>query len=211
MAYAGERFVNSLLNAMGGEDDVVHCAYVQSDVSEAKYFASQILLGVSSFLTTVQHAACHKSTALQRQAENTAPCIDSFSKLKREEKLKCLVALCDILLRKEKNMRVFFVSGHSFLDLFSHFSPFHAIFNFSVFKRSFFSSLAAIKKKKKKKISDLLAQGRGYITLVFFQKNGIEKILGLGKLLDFETNLIKKAMPELKANIQKGEDFILKN
>lgn len=87
MAYAGARFVNSILDAMSGEDDVVECAYVKSEETEAKYFASPIVLG----------------------------------------------------------------------------------------------------------------------------KNGVEKNLGLGKLLEFEANLIKKALPELKASIQKGEDFILKN
>ena len=39
------------------------------------------------------------------------------------------------------------------------------------------------------------------------QKNGVEKNLGLGKLTDFEVDLIKAAMPELKKNIQKGEEF----
>ncbi len=45
---------------------------------------------------------------------------------------------------------------------------------------------------------------------LFFQRNGVEKNLGLGKLIDSEVDLIKKAMPELKKNIQKGEDFVLK-
>ena len=37
-----------------------------------------------------------------------------------------------------------------------------------------------------------------------------EKNLGIGKMMEFEVNLVKAAMPELKKNIQKGEDFILK-
>lgn len=41
-----------------------------------------------------------------------------------------------------------------------------------------------------------------------FQKEGIEKNLGMGKLIDFEVNLLKTAMPELIANIQKGEEFV---
>ena len=50
------------------------------------------------------------------------------------------------------------------------------------------------------------------VTCIFsIQKNGIEKNLGLGKLLEFEANLVKKAIPELKASIQKGEDFLNKN
>uniref|UniRef100_A0A2C9JIA1 Malate dehydrogenase n=1 Tax=Biomphalaria glabrata TaxID=6526 RepID=A0A2C9JIA1_BIOGL len=42
-------------------------------------------------------------------------------------------------------------------------------------------------------------------------KNGIEKNLGIGKLLDYERNLITAAMPELLANIKKGEEFVAKN
>jgi len=43
------------------------------------------------------------------------------------------------------------------------------------------------------------------------QKNGIEKNLGLGKLNDYEVNLIKAALPELDKNIAKGEEFLSKN
>lgn len=43
------------------------------------------------------------------------------------------------------------------------------------------------------------------------QKNGIEKNLGIGKLLDYERNLVTLAMPELLANIKKGEEFVAKN
>ena len=39
------------------------------------------------------------------------------------------------------------------------------------------------------------------------QKNGVEKNLGLGKLVDIEVDLIKAAIPELKKNIEKGEEF----
>lgn len=53
-------------------------------------------------------------------------------------------------------------------------------------------------------------EAKYFSTPVLLGKNGVEKNLGLGKLLDYEVNLIKGAMPELKANIQKGEDFILK-
>jgi len=45
MAYAGARFTFSLLRAMKGEQGVVECAYVKSDVTEATYFATPILLG----------------------------------------------------------------------------------------------------------------------------------------------------------------------
>lgn len=42
------------------------------------------------------------------------------------------------------------------------------------------------------------------------QPNGIQKNLGLGKLSDFENELLVAAIPELKKNIQKGEDFVNK-
>lgn len=45
MAYAGARFVNSLLDAMAGEEGVVECAFVRSDETEAKYFATPLVLG----------------------------------------------------------------------------------------------------------------------------------------------------------------------
>lgn len=42
-------------------------------------------------------------------------------------------------------------------------------------------------------------------------KNGIEENLGLPKLNAFEEGLLKAAIPELKTNIQKGEEFVKNN
>jgi len=42
-------------------------------------------------------------------------------------------------------------------------------------------------------------------------KNGIEENLGLPKLNAFEQELLKAAIPELKKNIQKGEEFVKNN
>ncbi|XP_058789643.1 malate dehydrogenase, mitochondrial [Phymastichus coffea] len=86
MAYAGARFAFSLIRALNGESNVIECSYVRSNVTEAKYFSTPILLG----------------------------------------------------------------------------------------------------------------------------KNGVEKNLGLGKLSKFESKLLDAAIPELKKNIQKGEDFVSK-
>lgn len=47
MAYAGARFAISLIRALRGEKGVVECAYIRSDLTEAKYFATPLLLGVS--------------------------------------------------------------------------------------------------------------------------------------------------------------------
>jgi len=49
-----------------------------------------------------------------------------------------------------------------------------------------------------------------FATPILLGPNGVEKNLGLGSLLDFERNLLNAAMPELKANIKKGEDFVNK-
>lgn len=45
---------------------------------------------------------------------------------------------------------------------------------------------------------------------LLFQKNGIVKNLGMGKLSAYEEDLVKAAIPELKASIKKGEDFVNK-
>lgn len=41
-----------------------------------------------------------------------------------------------------------------------------------------------------------------------FQKKGLEKNLGIGKITPFEEKMIAEAIPELKASIKKGEDFV---
>lgn len=40
------------------------------------------------------------------------------------------------------------------------------------------------------------------------QKKGIEKNLGIGKLSPFEEKMVAEAVPELKASIKKGEEFV---
>jgi len=47
MAYAAARFTDSLIKGMGGQEGVVECAFVSSDVTECKYFATPIVLGPS--------------------------------------------------------------------------------------------------------------------------------------------------------------------
>lgn len=50
-----------------------------------------------------------------------------------------------------------------------------------------------------------------FSTPLVLGKNGLEKNLGLGKLSDYEQQLLKAAIPELKKNIKKGEDFVNKS
>ncbi|XP_041092566.1 malate dehydrogenase, mitochondrial [Polyodon spathula] len=45
MAYAGARFVFSLLDAMNGKEGVVECAFVRSEETECTYFSTPLLLG----------------------------------------------------------------------------------------------------------------------------------------------------------------------
>ena len=45
MAYAAARFTYSLIKAMNGKEGVVECAYVASNVTEATYFSTPLLLG----------------------------------------------------------------------------------------------------------------------------------------------------------------------
>jgi len=45
MAYAAARFTDSLIKGMNGAEGVVECAYVASDVTEAKYFSTPLILG----------------------------------------------------------------------------------------------------------------------------------------------------------------------
>merc|ERR1712121_343113 len=45
MAYAGARFAFSVIRALNGEEGVVECAYIRSDLTEATYFSTPIVLG----------------------------------------------------------------------------------------------------------------------------------------------------------------------
>jgi len=45
MAYAGASFTSRLLQALNGQEGIVECAFVQSDVTSAPFFASEIELG----------------------------------------------------------------------------------------------------------------------------------------------------------------------
>ncbi|XP_075709102.1 malate dehydrogenase, mitochondrial [Rhinoderma darwinii] len=47
MAYAGARFVFSLLDAMNGKEGVIECAFVRSEETESIYFSTPLLLGKS--------------------------------------------------------------------------------------------------------------------------------------------------------------------
>nr|UDB72881.1 malate dehydrogenase isoform X1 [Hemiscorpius lepturus] len=49
-----------------------------------------------------------------------------------------------------------------------------------------------------------------FSTPLLLGSNGVAKNLGIGKLSPYEADLLKTALPELKANIKKGEEFVKK-
>ena len=57
MAFAGNRFISSVLEALAGETGVVECAFVRSDETEAKYFSTPVLIGVSVLIFLYPSAA----------------------------------------------------------------------------------------------------------------------------------------------------------
>jgi len=50
-----------------------------------------------------------------------------------------------------------------------------------------------------------------FSTPLLLGPEGMEKNLGMGKLIEYEAQLVSAAMPELKGNIQKGIDFVANN
>lgn len=53
-----------------------------------------------------------------------------------------------------------------------------------------------------------VTEAKYFANPVVLGKNGVEKNLGLGQMLDYERNLVNAAMPELLSNIKKGEEFV---
>jgi malate dehydrogenase len=58
MAYAGARFAISLLRGLKGDQGVVECAYVKSDVTEASYFSTPLLLEKTGLRRTWGLGSC---------------------------------------------------------------------------------------------------------------------------------------------------------
>ncbi|KAL5960544.1 Malate dehydrogenase mitochondrial, partial [Taenia solium] len=52
-----------------------------------------------------------------------------------------------------------------------------------------------------------VAETEFFASPVLLGPNGVEKVFGAGKLNEYEVELLKKAMPELKKSIQKGKEF----
>jgi len=51
-------------------------------------------------------------------------------------------------------------------------------------------------------------EAKYFSTPLLLGPNGVEKNLGIGKLIEYEVGLIKEALTELESNIKKGEDFV---
>jgi len=76
MAYAGARFTISMLRAMAGEEGVVECSYVASNLTDATYFATPCLLGKDGLAKnlglppmTAYETAAVKAAVTQLQGE----------------------------------------------------------------------------------------------------------------------------------------------
>jgi len=54
-------------------------------------------------------------------------------------------------------------------------------------------------------------EAKYFSTPLLLGRNGVEKNLGIGKLIEYEAKLVKNAMKELNGSIKKGEDFVHKN
>ncbi|KAH9516138.1 malate DEHYDROGENASE, NAD-dependent [Dermatophagoides farinae] len=59
--------------------------------------------------------------------------------------------------------------------------------------------------------SDVIADCSYFSTPLQLGPNGLAKNLGIGKMNKYEEEMIQKAIPELKASIKKGEDFVSSN
>lgn len=75
MAYAGARFGISLIRALNGESGIIECAYVRSNVTDAKYFSTPVLLSVSkgiykNKLRDCESIYCQHFTKIYLQTEN---------------------------------------------------------------------------------------------------------------------------------------------
>lgn len=60
MAFAAARFCFTLLEALKGGEGQVECAYIKSDETEATYFSTPLLLGVSVFRYVLVDTWCIK-------------------------------------------------------------------------------------------------------------------------------------------------------
>jgi malate/lactate dehydrogenase len=70
MAFAGARFAFALCRALKGEPNIVECSYVRSNITEAKYFSTPLLIGVS---TTYDFSKFRADTVYQLQQRNSPP------------------------------------------------------------------------------------------------------------------------------------------
>lgn len=67
MAYAGTKFVNSVLDALNGKQGVTECAFVQSDVCGTGYFAQPVELGPNGVKNALGYGklSAYEETKLQ--------------------------------------------------------------------------------------------------------------------------------------------------
>ncbi|KAH8296479.1 hypothetical protein KR054_006677 [Drosophila jambulina] len=95
MAFAGARFVDSLLRGMRGEEGIVECAFVASELTDAPFFASPLELGrdgIKNFLPLPE-----MSSAEQEAMAKLLPVLQENAKEGIEFAQKCLKESAKVL------------------------------------------------------------------------------------------------------------------
>lgn len=71
MAYAAARFATSLFKGMKGEPNVVECAYVESDVTDASFFSTPLVLGKNGIEKNL--GLCNLSSYEEKLVKDAVP------------------------------------------------------------------------------------------------------------------------------------------
>ncbi|XP_034477272.1 malate dehydrogenase, mitochondrial-like [Drosophila innubila] len=86
MAYAAALFVHSLLRGLNGESNVVECAYVASDVTDASFFATPLELGPDGIKNNLglPDMNCDELESLEKMLPELKKSIDEGVKFAQE-------------------------------------------------------------------------------------------------------------------------------
>jgi len=80
MAHAADQFVYSILRGLSGEANVTECAFVESTVTKAKFFASPVVLGKNGAETVLGYGTLHAYEAEKLEKEALPELIASIAK-----------------------------------------------------------------------------------------------------------------------------------
>jgi len=80
MAHAADQFVYSILRGLSGEANVIECAYVESTVTKAKFFATPVVLGKNGAETNLGFGSLHAYEADKLEKEVIPELVSSIAK-----------------------------------------------------------------------------------------------------------------------------------